>query len=91
MTRKFEIEWLSDEPSITEEEWVIINREIDYISESLEKASDLIFHTISLTGSYDENIIIVDGKDDVDNTLFLTYYETSKWITFDDIGGEDVL
>jgi hypothetical protein len=81
MTKKFDVEWVDNIPFLSEEEYIIIERDIEYISEKLEKASDLIFHTICLTDSYDGPIVMVDGKDGVDDTIFLTYYENTEWVT----------
>jgi len=81
MTKKFDVEWVDNIPFLSEEEYIIIERDIEYISEKLEKASDLIFRTICLTDSYDSPIVMVDGKDGVDDTIFLTYYENTEWVT----------
>jgi len=75
MGRKYEVEWLTEQPHLTEDEYVTLEKEIDYISESIEKASDLIFHTVNLTDDPDVRVIIIDSKDGVDNTLYLTYYD----------------
>jgi len=85
---KFKIEWLGEIPSITEEEYVIINRELQYISEQLKVASDLFFHTIFLTDDFDKRFIMVDGKDEVEDTLFLTYYEDGEDIYLEDVTNE---
>lgn len=29
--------------------------------------------------------VMIDGKDGVEDTLFLTYYETTKWVTLDEM------
>ena len=63
----------------------ILERKIAYISDELEKASDLIFHTVSLTDNWEGATVMVDSKEDVDDTLYLTYYEQPKWTTLDDI------
>lgn len=62
-----------------------LKQEIAHISGELEKASDLIFHTVFLTEDTSGAIIIVDAKDNVDDTLYLTYYETPEWITLDEM------
>ena len=43
----------------------------------LGSAGDLIFHTIFLEESPDGATIAVDG---IDDTLYLTYYEKTKWV-----------
>lgn len=85
---KFKIEWEGEQPNLTDEEKNAIDKEVDYISEQLEKASDLVYHMVMLTKSLDGPIVIIDGKDDVEDTLFLTYYDDPEWTTFDDIGEE---
>ena len=66
----------------------LLEREISHISDELEKASDLIFHTVFLTTDRKGAIVMVDSKEDVDDTLFLTYYEQPKWTTLADM--EDI-
>jgi hypothetical protein len=56
----------------------LLEREIARISEDLESASDLVFHTVFLTDDIQGASVMVDGRPDVDDTLFLTYYETTK-------------
>lgn len=63
----------------------LLERQIAHISSELEKASDLIFHTVFLTEDMKGAIIIVDAKDNVDDTLYLTYYEQPKWVTLNDL------
>lgn len=86
--RKFKIEWEGEEPSLTEEEKILIDRDIDYISECLEKASDLVYHMVMLSNSLDSPTVIIDGKDDVDDTLYLTYYDDPEWVTLDENDSE---
>lgn len=63
----------------------LLERQIAYISDELDKASDLIFHTVFLTEDMKGAIVIVDAKDNVDDTLYLTYYEQPKWVTLNDL------
>jgi hypothetical protein len=63
----------------------LLEREIARISEDLESASDLVFHTVFLTDDIQGASVMVDGRDGVDDTLFLTYYETTKWVTLDEM------
>ena len=60
-----------------------------YISSELDRASDLIFHTVFLTEDTDGATVIVDSRNDVDDTLFLTYYETTTWTTLADMEDAD--
>lgn len=62
-----------------------LEREIARISDELEKASDLVFHTVFLTDDENGANVMVDGRDGVDDTLFLTYYETTEWVTLDEM------
>lgn len=84
---KYNIKWLSGVPFVTEEQQDIIDKELEWISSEIEKASDLIFHTIRLTDDFDKDIIIVDGKDGDEDTLFLTYYENSENVVINTIEG----
>jgi hypothetical protein len=63
----------------------LLEREIAHISDELDKASDLIFHTVFLTTDMKGAIVIVDSKEGVDDTLYLTYYEQPKWVTLNDL------
>lgn len=63
----------------------LLERQIAYISNDLGKASDLIFHTVFLTEDMKGAIVIVDGKEGVDDTLYLTYYEQPEWVTLNDL------
>lgn len=63
----------------------LLDREIAHISDELDKASDLIFHTVFLTKDMNGATVMIDGKDGVEDTLFLTYYETTKWVTLDEM------
>jgi len=62
---------------------------VAYISSELDRASDLIFHTVFLTEDTDGATVIVDSRNDVDDTLFLTYYETTTWTTLADMEDAD--
>jgi hypothetical protein len=81
----YKTEWTHRPVDLTEEQRTTLNREIEHISAELDSASDLIFHTVFLTEDMDGAIIIVDGKDGVKDTLFLTYYEMPKWVTLEDL------
>lgn len=79
----YKTEWIGRIPQLNKQQEEHLNQEIVYISEQLDKASDLIFHTVFLTEGTDGASVMVDGRDGVDDTLFLTYYETTEWITPD--------
>lgn len=81
----FKTEWTHTPVVLTEDQQKKLDWEISCLSKELGKASDLIFHTVMLTNDWDHGpIVIVDAKDDVDDTLFLTYYETPEWTTIND-------
>jgi prolyl-tRNA editing enzyme YbaK/EbsC (Cys-tRNA(Pro) deacylase) len=80
----FKTEWTHKTVTLTEEQQAKLDREIADISEQLEVASDLIFHTVVLTDDWNGPIIIVDAEDNNKDTLFLTYYENPEWTTLDD-------
>lgn len=71
----YKTQWTHKPIVLNKEQQTILNREIDYISEELEYASDLIFHTVFLEN---DDVVIITGKDNVKDTLFLTYYESYK-------------
>ena len=82
----FKTEWThKNTPVLNKQQQAHLTQEIAHISGELEKASDLIFHTVFLTEDTSGAIIIVDAKDNVDDTLYLTYYETPEWITLDEV------
>lgn len=71
-----------------------LDREIAHISDELDKASDLIFHTVFLTEDTKGAIVIVDSKEGVDDTVFLTYYEQPEWTILEemeDLTSDDVI
>jgi hypothetical protein len=82
----FNIEWTHQPVTLTESQQAKLDWEIADISDDLEEACDLIFHTVRLTDDWDGPIIIVDAKEGNRDTLFLTYYKNPEWI---DINIED--
>jgi prolyl-tRNA editing enzyme YbaK/EbsC (Cys-tRNA(Pro) deacylase) len=76
----FKTQWTHAPVELTEDQQKKLDWEIADISEQLEVASDLIFHTVMLTDEETGPIIIVDAKTDNADTLFLTYYETPEWV-----------
>lgn len=77
---KFKTQWTHRPIELTEEEQKTLNRELEYIEDDLEEASDLIFHTVMLTNTDEGPIIMIDGREGHADTLFLTYYETPQWV-----------
>lgn len=81
---KFKIEWSHTPVELTEEQKKRLDRELADISDELEEACDLIFHTVMLTDDWGGPIIIVSAKEKNTDTLFLTYYENSEWTIIND-------
>ena len=86
----YKTEWTHQHiPLLNKQQAELLERQISHISDELEKASDLIFHTVFLTTDRKGAIVIVDSKEGVDDTLFLTYYETPSWTTLADMEDTD--
>ena len=80
----FKTQWTNQPTTeLNEQQQEHLTDEIDNISKNLEKASDLIFHTVFLTDNSEGATVMVDGRPGFDDTLFLTYYETTEWMTLD--------
>lgn len=90
MNKKFKTEWSHTPVELTEQQQKTLDWEIEDISDDLEEACDLIFHTVRLTDDWDGPIIIVDAKDGNKDTLFLTYYENPEWTTLDATDADQV-
>lgn len=82
----YKTEWTHQPtPALNKQQQKLLNRELEHISEELESASDLIFHTVFLTEDMNSAIIMMDGREGYDDTVFLTYYETPEWFTLEDL------
>ena len=81
----FKTQWTHEPVELREDQQLIIDRELKWLFGELETITDLVFHTIFLTGDMHGAIVIVDSRDDVDDTAFLTYYEVPKWVTLDEM------
>lgn len=84
----YNTEWTHKAPRLNKQQVERLNKEIVDISEQLDSASDLIFHTVFLTEDRDSAIVIVDGREGYDNTVFLTYYEQPEWVTLEDLNDD---
>jgi prolyl-tRNA editing enzyme YbaK/EbsC (Cys-tRNA(Pro) deacylase) len=80
----FKTQWTHKPVKLDESQQKRLDFEIADISENLGTASDLIFHTVMLTDDDNGAIVMVDGREGVEDTLFLTYYENPEWTTIDD-------
>jgi len=81
----FKTQWTHEPVKLREDQQLIIDRELKWLFGELETITDLVFHTIFLTGDIYGAIVIVDSRNDVDDTAFLTYYEVPKWVTLDEM------
>ncbi len=81
----FNTQWTHAPIKLTESQQQRLDFEIANISEELDSASDLIFHTVILTDDDNGAIVMVDGREGVEDTLFLTYYENPEWTTINDL------
>jgi hypothetical protein len=71
--------WTNKVAELSEDQQKNLDWEVLCISEDLDCASDLIFHTVFLTEDDNGPIVIINGKDGIEDALFLTYYETAEW------------
>ena len=63
----YKTEWTHQHiPLLNKQQQELLERKIAYISDELEKASDLIFHTVSLTDNWEGATVMVDSKEDVE-------------------------
>lgn len=81
----FKTKWTHDPVTLTEAQQKKLDWEIADISEQLDSADDLIFHTVFLTEDRNGAIIIVDAEDNNKDTLFLTYYQNAGWTTLNEM------
>ena len=76
---KFPIVWASEKFPQVEETARYVLPEIETISEKIEKAEDLIFHTIFIGTSQDGPIVMAYGKEN-DPNIYLDYLDDVEWI-----------
>jgi len=75
----YKIQWTHAPVTLTAEQQGSLNWELELLNDDLDCASDLIFHTVFLTADENCPIIIVEGREGVEDTLYLTYYEKPEW------------
>jgi hypothetical protein len=80
---KFPIVWASEKTPQVEDTLEIVFPELEKVMEKLEKAEDLIFHTIFVGKSMDGPIVMAYGKEN-DPNVYLDYLDDVKWVTMDD-------
>jgi hypothetical protein len=82
----FNIEWTNQcKPVLDTHQEKHLHDQIAQLSKHLIKASDLVFYTVFLTDEIQGASVHIGGVKGVDDTLFLTYYENTKWTTSDEM------
>lgn len=81
---KFKIEWNHPPIPLTKNKQKKLDFAISEISDMLDKASDLVFHTVLLleNNCIDGPLVVIYGSPTNDDTLFLTYYENPEWVHY---------
>lgn len=72
--------WYGNPPNIDNYEDVV-RKDCEDNLWGLDRVSDLAFHTICLSNSYEYDIITVWGEIGSENTLYCEYEPKPKWIT----------
>jgi hypothetical protein len=80
---KFPIVWVSEKVPQIEETETYVFPELEKIFNDLEKAEDLIFHTIFVGASTDGPIVMAYGKEN-DPNIYLDYLDDVQWIRITD-------
>jgi hypothetical protein len=76
---KFPIIWASEKVPSIEDTKMYVMPEVETISKDLDKAEDLIFHTIFIGASNDGPIVMAYGKEN-DPNIYLDYLDNVEWI-----------
>lgn len=76
---KFPIVWASEKVPQIEDTEMYVMPEVETISKDLDKAEDLIFHTIFIGTSNDGPIVMAYGKEN-DPNIYLDYLDNVEWI-----------
>ena len=76
---KFPIVWASEKVPQIEDTEMYVMPEVEAISKDLDKAEDLIFHTIFIGISTDGPIVMAYGKEN-DPNIYLDYLDNVEWI-----------
>ncbi len=80
---KFPIVWASEKVPQIEDTEMYVLPELEKVMNDLEKAEDLIFHTIFLGASMDGPIVMAYGKEN-DENIYLDYLDDVLWIRVED-------
>ena len=79
---KFPIVWASEKVPQIEDTEMYVLPDLEKTMEKLEKAEDLIFHTIFIGTSLDGPIVMAYGKEN-DQNIYLDYLDDVEWITME--------
>lgn len=79
---KFPIVWASEKLPQIEDTLMYVFPELERVMDSLEKAEDLIFHTIFVGNAHDGPIVMAYGKEN-DPNVYLDYLDDVEWILMD--------
>ena len=83
---KYKIEWENTEaPDLPEDQQRQLEKDIEYITEEIKSADDLMFHTVFLTTDTDGPIVTLYGKEGNKDTLFLVYDKNPVWLSGKDL------
>lgn len=85
---KFNLVWEGDTPELTENEKLLLAREIVYMEQLTDDPSSMIFHHIFLTDDTNGPTIIAYGKEENKEDIFLEYFETPDWISLEEFDAE---
>lgn len=80
---KFPIVWASEKVPQIEDTEQYVFPELEKALEPLEKAEDLIFHTIFIGASFDGPIVMAYGKEN-DEKIYLDYLDDVQWMIMED-------
>lgn len=76
---KFPVIWVSDKVPTAAEIGQYVLLDLERFFEDLEKAEDLIFHTIFIGSEDDGPIVMAYGKEN-DPNVYLEYLDDVEWI-----------
>lgn len=77
---KFPIVWASEKVPQVEDTETYVMPELEQVFQNLQRAEDLIFHTIFIGKSTDGPIVMAYGKDG-DEKVYLDYIPEAEWFT----------
>lgn len=66
----------------------VVKEDIERSLKGLKKPGDLIFHTVFVGETMDDENVIVWGEEDDPDTFHCEYAEKAEWVSFDKDGNE---